>query len=160
MYSTIRRLLSVTLSVGLVYASDPVTTPGGTANNVAKFSGTSTIVNSAIFENGGKVGIGTTSPLANFQVVNTPTGTSGNVMNTYLYISANPSATSSASYSALNVGMQTQSGNHNNITNSMLGGGFFVTHAGTVILHSVGPARPGNLSERANTSYAARSRRA
>src|SRR5580692_10285411 len=39
-----------------------VTTTGGTANSVPKFSGSTTIVNSAITESSGNVGIGTTSP--------------------------------------------------------------------------------------------------
>ena len=38
-----------------------VTTTGGTANNLAKFSGTSTIVNSILFDNGTEVGIGTST---------------------------------------------------------------------------------------------------
>jgi len=39
-----------------------VTTTGGTANNVAKFSGANTIVNSILYDNGTEVGIGTTTP--------------------------------------------------------------------------------------------------
>ncbi len=40
----------------------------GTVNYLAKFTGTSTAGNSQIFDNGQNVGIGTTSPLARFQV--------------------------------------------------------------------------------------------
>lgn len=45
-----------------------VTTTGGTTNAIAKYSGTSSIVNSAIFEQGGKVGIGTASPLSTLTI--------------------------------------------------------------------------------------------
>ena len=45
-----------------------VTTTGGTANKIAKFSGTSTIVNSIIYDNGTDVGIGTTSPTSTLTV--------------------------------------------------------------------------------------------
>jgi hypothetical protein len=41
---------------------------GGTANTVAKFDAACDIANSAIFESGGKVGIGTTTPKANLDV--------------------------------------------------------------------------------------------
>lgn len=44
------------------WAQTTVTTSGGTANSIPKFSGSSTIVNSAITENNGLVGIGTTNP--------------------------------------------------------------------------------------------------
>ncbi len=50
-----------------------VTTTGGTANKVAKFSGTSTIVNSIIYDNGTDVGIGTTSPTSTLTVDGTLT---------------------------------------------------------------------------------------
>ncbi len=43
-------------------ARQTVTTPGGTVNAVAKYSSATTIVNSALFETGGRVGIGTTAP--------------------------------------------------------------------------------------------------
>ena len=43
-------------------AQKPVTTPGGTVNVVPKYSGSATIVNSAIFEKSGKVGLGTSNP--------------------------------------------------------------------------------------------------
>ena len=45
-----------------------VTTTGGTANNLAKFSGASTIVNSILFDNGTDVGIGTTTPTTTLDV--------------------------------------------------------------------------------------------
>ena len=45
-----------------------VTTTGGTANNLAKFSGTSTIVNSILFDNGTDVGIGTATPTTTLDV--------------------------------------------------------------------------------------------
>jgi hypothetical protein len=45
-----------------------VTTTGGTANYLAKFSGASTIVDSLIFDNGTDVGIGNTSPAATLDV--------------------------------------------------------------------------------------------
>jgi hypothetical protein len=50
-------VLAITL-----HAQNTVTTPGGTVNVVPKYSGSATIINSAIFESGGKVGIGTTAP--------------------------------------------------------------------------------------------------
>ncbi len=54
-------------------ASSTVTTTGGTANKVAKFSGTSTIVNSILFDNGTQVGVNTTSPTATLTVAGTET---------------------------------------------------------------------------------------
>jgi hypothetical protein len=42
--------------------TSPVVTPGGTANYLSKFSAAATIVNSAVFESGGLVGIGTATP--------------------------------------------------------------------------------------------------
>ncbi len=49
-------------------ATSAVTTTGGTANKIAKFSGTSTIVNSTLFDNGTQVGVGTSSPTATLTV--------------------------------------------------------------------------------------------
>jgi len=46
----------------------PVTTAGGTVNQVAKFDSRTDITNSQIFDNGINVGIGTTSPLAKLTV--------------------------------------------------------------------------------------------
>ena len=54
-----------------------VTTTGGTANKVAKFSGASTIVNSIIYDNGSEVGIGTTSPTATLTVTGSSTFNGG-----------------------------------------------------------------------------------
>lgn len=49
-------------ALGVAVSQTNVTTTGGTTNNVPKFSGSATIVNSAITEVNGKVGIGTTNP--------------------------------------------------------------------------------------------------
>jgi hypothetical protein len=45
-----------------------VTTTGGTANQIARFSGNNTILNSTITDNNGNVGIGTTNPTYPLQV--------------------------------------------------------------------------------------------
>jgi hypothetical protein len=55
-------------------SAQTVTTNGGTTNTVPKFSGATTVVNSAVTENNGQVGIGTTNPQATLHVSgnNTP----------------------------------------------------------------------------------------
>jgi hypothetical protein len=45
-----------------------VTSPGGTANKLAKFAGAESIVDSLIFDNGTNVGIGTTKPAEKLDV--------------------------------------------------------------------------------------------
>lgn len=86
---TVRIVLSTTLLLicllggSEMLAQNPVTTPGGTANFVAKFTGSTVIGNSAIFEKGGNVGIGTTAPSARLQVAgNAKVGGSFNVGST------------------------------------------------------------------------------
>ncbi len=54
-------------------ATSTVTTAGGTANKLAKFSGSNTIVNSILFDNGTDIGIGTTTPTATLAVNGTMT---------------------------------------------------------------------------------------
>jgi hypothetical protein len=56
-----------------VNAQTTVTTTGGTANSVPKFSGSSTIVNSAITDSSGNIGIGTGSPNVSLDVENSST---------------------------------------------------------------------------------------
>jgi hypothetical protein len=48
----------------------------GTPNRIAKFDSASTVIDSAIYENGGKVGIGTTTPTGTLSVVNDATADS------------------------------------------------------------------------------------
>lgn len=55
-------IYAMLLTVGAI-AQTTVTTAGGATNSVPKFSGSGTIVNSAITEANGNVGIGTPSPL-------------------------------------------------------------------------------------------------
>ncbi len=49
-------------------AVSTVTTTGGTANKVARFSGTNTVVSSSLYDNGTEVGIGTTVPTSTLTV--------------------------------------------------------------------------------------------
>lgn len=63
----------------LAQGQKTVTTTGGTVNVVPKYSGTATLVNSAIFESGGKVGIGTTTP-SSILTVNGGVTVSGSVI--------------------------------------------------------------------------------
>ncbi|MEO6816656.1 MAG: hypothetical protein ABI177_08130 [Edaphobacter sp.] len=67
-----RQLRLAGLYVGLLtvsaVAQQAVTTTGGTTNAIPKFSGAATLVNSAITESGGNVGIGTTKPLGTLTI--------------------------------------------------------------------------------------------
>jgi len=57
-------------------SDDPVTSSGGTTNYVAKFTGTLAIGNSTIFDSGGNVGIGTTTPTAPLHIKSNATASS------------------------------------------------------------------------------------
>ncbi|HTS57179.1 MAG TPA: tail fiber domain-containing protein [Terriglobales bacterium] len=64
---------SVTVSsnrnaVSAVVGTTPVTTAGGTQNQLAKFDAAADITNSIIFDNGTSVGIGTTSPASTLDI--------------------------------------------------------------------------------------------
>lgn len=63
----------------LGFAQQTVTTPGGTVNAVPKFSAAATIVDSAISETGGKVGIGTKAPSSKLTVTGVIQSTSGGI---------------------------------------------------------------------------------
>jgi hypothetical protein len=76
-------------------AGATVTTTGGTGNNLAKFSGASTIVNSILFDNGTEVGIGTTSPSATLTVNGTVVVDGSSSYNGYLQLSPTGTANSS-----------------------------------------------------------------
>ena len=68
----------VVVSVAITAAGQtPVTTSGGTANAIPKFSGGSTLVNSAVTELNGNVGIRTTAPSAPLHVAGGYDPTSG-----------------------------------------------------------------------------------
>jgi len=131
MHHSYHRVLCLTLLACAAYAQKTVTTTGGTANNVAKFSGTTTIVDSAIYENNGKVGIGTTSPGATLNVVNAPTATSGTFINSFLQMSPNPTAASSAEYIGLDVDTASKLGSSLNFSSPLFGSLFAVDHYGT-----------------------------
>jgi len=57
----------------ILQAQTTVTTTGGTANYITKFSGTYTVVNSSIYDNG-SIGIGTTNPLSKLHINATTRG--------------------------------------------------------------------------------------
>jgi hypothetical protein len=61
-------LLAMTLATSLIFGQTTVTTSGGSANAIAKFTGASAIGNSALLESGGNVGIGTSSPAGKLDV--------------------------------------------------------------------------------------------
>jgi len=136
MHHLSHRLSCLALLACAAYAQKTVTTTGGTANNVAKFSGSTTIVNSAIFENNGNVGIGTTSPAYPFNVVNSPTGTSGAFINSFLQLTPSPTAASSATYLGLKVDTATESGSSLNFSSPVFGALFGIDHYGTGSLAS------------------------
>jgi trimeric autotransporter adhesin len=75
-----------------------VTTSGGTANKIAKFSGASTIVNSILYDNGTEVGIGTTSPSSTLTVDGTMTVDGTSTDNGQLIMAAAGEATTKTSY--------------------------------------------------------------
>jgi hypothetical protein len=79
-------------------ASSTVTTTGGTANKLAKFSGSNTIVNSILYDNGTEVGIGTTSPTATLTVGGSLTVNGDTTQNSQVLFAAEGTATASTGY--------------------------------------------------------------
>jgi hypothetical protein len=88
-------------------ATTTVTTTGGTANKLAKFSGTSTIVNSILYDNGTDVGIGTTSPTATLTVDGTFTLNGNSTLNGQASLPATGTATSSTGYGSQSLKLTT-----------------------------------------------------
>jgi hypothetical protein len=78
--------------------SSTVTTTGGTANKIAKFSGSKTIVNSSIYDNGTEVGIGTTSPTATLTVDGTLTVEGDTTFNNQALFAQESAATASGGF--------------------------------------------------------------
>ena len=77
-----------------------VTTTGGTANHLAKFSGTNTIVNSMLFDNGTSVGIGTTTPTATLTLDGTMTVTGTSTLNGQVLLLPQGTATASQGFNS------------------------------------------------------------
>ena len=123
-------------SMSTVFAQKTVTTTGGTANVVPKYSGSSTIIDSAIFESNGNVGIGTTAPTSPLQVVYDPTATSGIFTSGFIQSTINPSANSSATYTGLKTDTTTKSGNTRSFSGPLFGSLFAVDHYGSGSLAS------------------------
>ena len=81
-------------------ATSTVTTTGGTANKLAKFSGSNTIVNSILFDNGTDIGIGTTTPTATLAVNGTMTVAGDSTYNGSLVLPAMGTATASTAFNS------------------------------------------------------------
>ena len=75
-----------------------VTTTGGTANQLAKFSGSNTIVNSILYDNGTAVGIGTTTPSSTLTVNGTTTHDGTTYFNGQVFFNQTGTATASTGY--------------------------------------------------------------
>jgi len=113
------------------FGQKTVTTTGGTVNVVPKYSGANTIINSAIFENNGNVGIGTTAPTSVLHVVSTSTATSGAPTSSFIQTTVNPGAASSAAYAGLKTDTLTKSGNTQSFSGPLFGSLFAVDHYGS-----------------------------
>jgi hypothetical protein len=81
-------------------AVSTVTTTGGTANQVAKFSGGSTIVNSILYDNGTQIGVGTSAPTATLTVNGTMTVDGNSTMNGQVILPATGTATAARAFSS------------------------------------------------------------
>jgi hypothetical protein len=92
-------------------AATTVTTTGGTANYVAKYSGASTIVNSLIYDSGLNVGIGTTSPTAKLTVAGTTTLNGTSTLNGSATFAAQGTATATKSYNSQSILLNTSAFN-------------------------------------------------
>ena len=92
-------------------AAATVTTTGGTANKVAKFSGTNTIVNSILYDNGTQVGIGTTAPNATLAVSGTVNIHGASTLNGAATLPAQGTATATKGYESQPLGISTSAYN-------------------------------------------------
>ena len=77
-----------------------VTTTGGSVNNLAKFSGSNTIVNSILYDNGSRVGVGTTNPNSTLSVSGSFAVNGGSTLNGMTEFPAAGTATASTGYNS------------------------------------------------------------
>jgi len=101
----------VTPAAVISEAATTVTTTGGTANQLAKFSGSNTIVNSLLYDNGTQIGIGTTSPTATLTVDGTLTLNGASTLNGGVALPAQGTATATKSSSSQYIKMSTSAYN-------------------------------------------------
>jgi len=92
-------------------ATSTVTTTGGTANKLAKFSGSNTIVNSILFDNGTEVGIGTTTPTATLAVNGTMTIAGDSTYHGSLVLPPLGTATASTAFNSPSIKLYTSAYN-------------------------------------------------
>lgn len=117
---------SITVNAkGLITAASSGSTPitgSGTTNYVAKFTGTNTVGNSLIQDDGTTVGIGT-APISSalLDIRPTSTLTSGTFNGQTVTLTANPGGSSSGVFQGLSFAAATQSGNAQNFTGSVRG---------------------------------------
>ena len=113
-------------------ACSAVTSDGtASANYLAKFTSACNIQRSLLFDNGTKVGVGTSAPVAFLDAQSTLTATSaGFNYGLRTLTTANPAAASSASFFSLFANAQTQAGNAQNFYN-LYGMDFRTDHYGT-----------------------------
>lgn len=92
-------------------ATSTVTTTGGTANKLAKFSGPNSVVNSILYDNGAEIGIGTTTPTATLTVDGTMTVAGDSTYHGSLVLPAMGTATASTAYNSQMIKLYTSAYN-------------------------------------------------
>jgi hypothetical protein len=104
-------------------AQTTVTTTGGTANSVPKFSGSATIVNSAITDSSGNIGIGTTSPAGTLDVEGGTAASGNNGANITFTAQSGNGTNKNGGNITLNVGTNTGTGTAGVVTMNGIAGG-------------------------------------
>jgi len=118
--------------------SGTAATGSGTANYLAKWTGTNTVGNSLFQDDGTYIGIGT-APIATafVDVRNTPTLTSGSMTGMNVILTSNPAADSAGIFQGMAFAARTQSGNAFNFTQSVRGVNGQSQHNGTGLLSTL-----------------------
>lgn len=160
MFQSIRQLGCLTALSFAAFAQQTVMTPGGTQNAIPMYSGNATITNSVLFQNGGNIGIGTTTPgyildLVNNQ--NSPTwlsvrnyNTGGNSQAAAIFFSSPTAAGSIGVVGSSNASFPTLANWFVVDANSNLSGLQFNTEGTQPILFSVNNSEAMRVSDAGN----------
>lgn len=119
---------------GLITAASSGTAPAtgtGTQNYHTKWTGTATLGDSLIQDDGTTTGIGALSSTVYFNVARTSTITAGSINGQSTTLTANPAASSAGIFQGMQFVAQTQAGNAQNFTQSVRGVVGQAQHNGT-----------------------------